>query len=310
MYFPYLRGRQFEMIALRELLENNLIGDKVIPIIEPVKPTPALAKTLKLYTEKKHKHALIMNPEVGEFISKIKEKTKEDSVVQDIYAELKSDYLIRAYIMKKTTPKQLSQKDNLEDFMIVNPKRDCMEDFLKVYRDFEPQYTLIPDDRIFSRKLHQSKILFTDKFQRATRNADYSQHEDEFFSEEHIYFEEDGFKGFSDYSIVGSEYSESGFAPFAVAIHIVYFDKERVLRIRHFVSESNDDINDPAGKFGEAVSKLKTWVMETKPDMTFGLNKFLECEKTGKYPGLGTVKKYSIMHHIELVNKFLEGEIK
>ena len=38
MYFPYLRGRQFELIALRELLENDLIGDKIIPIIEPIKP--------------------------------------------------------------------------------------------------------------------------------------------------------------------------------------------------------------------------------------------------------------------------------
>lgn len=27
MYFPYLRGRQFELIALRELIEKNLIGN-------------------------------------------------------------------------------------------------------------------------------------------------------------------------------------------------------------------------------------------------------------------------------------------
>ena len=26
MYFPYLRGRQYELIALRELLENNKLG--------------------------------------------------------------------------------------------------------------------------------------------------------------------------------------------------------------------------------------------------------------------------------------------
>ena len=94
MYFPYLRGRQFELIALRELLENDLIGDKIVPIIEPVKPTPTLARTLKLYTEKEHKHALIMNPEVGEFVSKVREKTKDDSVVSEICDDLKSDYFI------------------------------------------------------------------------------------------------------------------------------------------------------------------------------------------------------------------------
>lgn len=44
MYFPYLRGRQFELIALRELLEGKRISEKVIPIIEPVKPSSTLLK--------------------------------------------------------------------------------------------------------------------------------------------------------------------------------------------------------------------------------------------------------------------------
>ena len=52
MYFPYLRGRQFELIALRELLEDDLIGNKIVPIIEPIKPTSTLAKTLSFYSEK------------------------------------------------------------------------------------------------------------------------------------------------------------------------------------------------------------------------------------------------------------------
>ena len=309
MYFPYLRGRQFELIALRELLENDLIGDKIIPIIEPIKPTPTLAKTLRLYTERKHKHAVVMDPEVGEFVSKVKEMTKEDSTVRDIYDDSESSYFIRAYIMKKQTPQILLKKDNLDELMIVNPKRDCMDSFLEVYSDFEPRYTLIPDDRTFSRKVQQSKILFMDRFQKATRNADYSQNVDDFFSEDHIYYEREGFMGFSDYSIAGAEYNESGFAPLAVAIHIVYFDSDKVLRIHHFVSDSNNDINDPAGKFGEAVSKLEAWVIENKPHMTLGLKMFLDCKKSGRYPGLGSVKKYSIMHHLELVNKFLEGEI-
>ena len=37
MYFPYLRGRQFELVALRELLELDLISEKIVPVIEPVK---------------------------------------------------------------------------------------------------------------------------------------------------------------------------------------------------------------------------------------------------------------------------------
>ena len=36
MYFPYLRGRQFELIALRELVEKDVLSSKIIPVIEPV----------------------------------------------------------------------------------------------------------------------------------------------------------------------------------------------------------------------------------------------------------------------------------
>lgn len=37
MYFPYLRGRQNELLCLRELLDAGKLSSQVIPIIEPVK---------------------------------------------------------------------------------------------------------------------------------------------------------------------------------------------------------------------------------------------------------------------------------
>lgn len=310
MYFPYLRGRQFELIAIRELLENELIGNKIIPIIEPVKVTTTLVKTIQQYTENEHKIALIRNPEVGEFVLKLRErKNEQDKIVDEINKQLEAECIISAYLMKKHTPGQLMKKKNREKFMIINPKRDCMESFVEVYGSQEPAYTLLPEDRSFGRKAPNSKVIFVDRFEKAARNSDYGKIEDEFFSEDHIYYREEGFQGFSDFSIVGSEYNESGFAPLAVAIHIVYFDKNYALRVRHFVSDSNDDINDPAGKFGEAVGKLTEWVEETGQFKTKGLEELIECYKIGKYPGLGTVKKYSIMHHLELMNKFLEGEV-
>ena len=124
-----------------------------------------------------------------------------------------------------------------------------------------------------------------------------------------MYYIDDNFIGFSDFSIVGNEYLESGFAPRAVAIHIVYFDGENNLRIRHFVSDSNEDSKNPAGKFYEAVSKLYHWygTTETSLKMTLGLQSFLQHYKDQSYPGLGTVKKLSIMHHLELMGNYLNG---
>ncbi|MEE1319505.1 MAG: sce7725 family protein, partial [Ruminococcus sp.] len=106
-------------------------------------------------------------------------------------------------------------------------------------------------------------------------------------------------------SIVGKEYSESGFAPYAVAIHIVYLAEDKTLRIHHFVSDSNNDISDPANKFYEALTKLVAWNKEKKLN-TFAMQKFEDMYKNETYPGLGVVKKLSIMHHIELIGNHLD----
>lgn len=164
----------------------------------------------------------------------------------------------------------------------------------------------MPYDASF-RRIRGSRIMITDRFEpiKKDRNNDYRKNVDQFFSDDHIYFKDDGYFGFSDYSIVGKEYQDSGFAPYAVAIHIVYFDDDKELRIRHFVSDSNDDISDPANKFYEAVSKLVMWNKEKKLS-TEGMRGFEELYDSGAYPGLGVVKKLSIMHHLELIGEFLE----
>lgn len=130
-----------------------------------------------------------------------------------------------------------------------------------------------------------------------------------FFSEDHIFCEEEGYAGFGDYSVIGEDFLESGFAPYAVAIHIVYFAKDKSLRIHHFVSDSNDDILNPAKKFYEAVKKLSSWVKENNVPVTAGLSSFLEHYTNETYPGLGSVKKLSLMHHLELVGRYLD-EVK
>ena len=310
MYFPYLRGRQFELIALRELINNDCINSSVIPIIEPVKPTATLLKTIEAFVSKNREIAVILNPEVGDFIAKLAELRAENSKLANGLLNLieNNDKVIKSYIMNKDSAEFLSHDNNRENKLIINRDRDCLNDFLDVYERDMPRFTLIPDDRAFRRMVKDSKVLLEDCFNKKVRNVDYLDNEDEFFSDNHIYFKEENLVGFSDYSIVGEEFNESGFAPVAVAIHIVYFDKDNALRIHHFVSDSNTGIEDPAGKFGEALEKLVYWCEGYNVQDTLGLKGFYECFKSGKYPGLGTVKKYSIMHHLELVSNYLGGK--
>lgn len=252
---------------------------------------------------------MILNPTVGDFLKKLAELRKEQSkVAEDLAAILfNNEYVIKSFVMDDSIAEILKEKENKHQFLIINLNRDFLDNYLKIYDDSFPQFTLIPDERAFRRTISDHKIIFEDNFHKKTRNIDYIERTDEFFSDNHLYFKDEHYIGFSDYSIVGKEYNESGFAPVAVAIHIVYLDKTNALRIHHFVSNTNDGIDDPGGKFGEALEKLVFWCDEFNVPNTLGLEGFYDCYKSGKYPGLGTVKKYSIMHHIELISNFLGG---
>lgn len=311
MYFPYLRGRQFELIALRELAEEDRINEKVIPIIEPIKPSSTLLKTLQVFAEKDKEIAVVFNPTVGAFSKEIKEMRAEDSKVANELYELllNNDKIIKAYVMSKAISERLKTDINKEKNMIINLTRDSLDDFLEVYDGSLPRYTLIPDDRAFRHVIQDTKIFLKDNFKKQARNIDYLKNADEFFSDIHLFFQKENYVGFSDYSVVGEEFNESGFAPVAVAIHIVYLGKQKEMRIHHFVSDSNDGTEDPGGKFGEALEKLIYWCDKNNVKNTLGLKGFHECFSSGKYPGLGTVKKLSIMHHLELVSDFLGGEL-
>ena len=49
MYFPYFRGRQYELLALKDLATKGLITNSVHPVIEPVKLIPALKNSLTAF---------------------------------------------------------------------------------------------------------------------------------------------------------------------------------------------------------------------------------------------------------------------
>lgn len=300
MYLPIFRGRQYELLALREVVFANLISSKIIPIIEPVKVSSTLIRTIRAFIENERYIAIILNPGVGSWE---KERVKEgnQTVIADFEELIKNDYVIGCYYVN----------DTIKDFVLNNCALICnKQDYLPLYDNLNSHnilYNLIPDKSDFRRRIRTNRVLLDDHFPKRERNADYSENTDEFFSSDPFYFKDDGYVGFSDYSIIGQDYSETGFAPYAVAIHMVYIKGES-LRVAHFVSDSNSDTNDTAGKFFEAVEKLAKWNKNANLD-TRGIRELETYFKNESYPGLGTVKKCSIMHHLELVSKLL-GEIK
>lgn len=309
MYFPIFRGRQFELLALRECIERDILSRQIIPIVEPVKVSSTYTKTIDCFINANRSVAIIRNPQVGSWV---KDLGKESNLKlrEQAVAQLKNENVVSTFYV---TPRlsaciDVAKKNGIpiDSLMLLCNNPEYVDFYENVIGDQRPKYNVIPDKGDFRRRIRPNRVMCDDHFPKQTRNIDYSDIETEFFSSDHLYYEDDGYKGFSDYSVVGEEYSETGFAPYAVAIHIVYFDEKNVLRIAHFVSDSNDDISDPARKFAEAVEKLVKWNKIMKLD-TVGIRAFEDAYQNQTYPGLGVVKKYSIMHHLELMSRYLDG---
>lgn len=307
MYFSYLRGRQFELIAIRELMEQEVLSKDIIPIIEPVKLSSTLIKTIQVFSEHKRTIGIIYNSIVGNFANEIKEEKNAKLKEGLIKATKNNEYVLFVYLLKQNSDPSKFIMDHRENMATICLDKDSIPVYEKYFIDENEKFNLIPDESGFRRKIRQNRVLFDDKFNKQDRNNDYIDIDDEPFSEDHLYYLDDGYVGFADYSIVGNEYSDTGFAPYAVAIHIVYFDTDKSLRIKHFVSDSNDDISDPAGKFQEALIKLVEWNKE-KQLHTVAMSMFEDLFRREAYPGLGTVKKLSIMHHLELIGEYLDEE--
>ena len=62
MYYPYLRSKQNEMLALREIAQSTTIHySHIIPIIEPVRELASLDKTIEAMEKAAIPYAIILN---------------------------------------------------------------------------------------------------------------------------------------------------------------------------------------------------------------------------------------------------------
>ncbi len=312
MYYPYFRGKQYELITIRECA-HILKSANFIPIIEPVKETlSGLQKTLASVKEVEGEVIVVVNPFHGFHSS------NGNSILQLLDSEF-SDYpKISAGIL---LTEQLSIDDVKAIYSSVGDRNvsfihtgfseakalsndfgDAIENIRQVFHD---EYC----GKLYQKHFRKAeKVLLRDGFERRT-NREHP--EVEFFSDLHATYDLEGMDGFGDFLMVGDDYSETGGPAYAVAIHLTFIDpdKDDEMHIHHFVSIRQDDPKDPAGKFAEALEKL---IAELNSDNnkileTEAVQEFVDLHYRGHFPGLGYVKKLSMKHHIETLAHFFHG---
>lgn len=313
MYFPYLRGRQFEMIALREYAITRGNKNNIIPIIEPVKKTfNTMKRTLSTMIENEVKYALILNPLVGEIAKDktIKTEDSTDLIMGGLNEELKDNLQwIPAYILTDNYNdilENINKRDLNQVMIICSSYTDVNNaDFDTLITSERVDYIVAEENRKLKRLYGETKkiIRLDDKFKSEKRNKDYLEKKEEKFTDEYLYYEEDNYFGFSDYTVLPNEFKEGGSLPYAVVIHLTY-EKDSEVWISHFTSENNGDQSNIQGKFGEALRKVIKFVDEKKLQ-TSSIKELQTYYSSEKYPGLGMIKKISIKNHLELMNSII-----
>lgn len=312
MYHPYMRGKQYELLSLRESVDT-IATSKFSPIIEPVRESmEGLERCLKTLEEKKVQCQLITNPQNGDF-------SKSNELVKKLHAWLDENLVNFPKLIPTLYVDTETRLQQVQEFL--TKYQELKRDVAIIHFDFKDgkslgellnKFTCVKKNiffegttsRIYQRHFNNdkiSKVIINDGFQKRVRNKDHP--EDEHFSDLHSSYPALGFNGFGDFLVVGDSYSEGGGPAYTVAIHVTYLDTDSDMRIKHFKSNDSDTFTNPAGKFSEAVNLFNACY--TAADSP--LSKTKACEdlvalyNDKHFPGLGVLKKISMNHHIELM---------
>ena len=146
MYYPYLRGRQNELLCLRELLEAKKLSKCVTPVLEPVKFSSTFVSTLKKFAENERQNILIMNPAVGKIEDEFQKalvdskkadtdekRTKLKKLLDEYDSILKDKHICKAYLVDaETIDKVLKMSEaEREKLYLLNQNRGNDEFYIE-----------------------------------------------------------------------------------------------------------------------------------------------------------------------------------
>lgn len=309
MYFPYMRGKQFELAALKEVAPR-LNSTKVSPIIEPINDNiDRLCATIEVLNNHNVIPHVIINPQVGDLASD-------------------SPELLNVELSKRTVSFIPCIRLHNQNILYVNTLlqqliNDSVPFSLYLQEDIQSNITpytsnsvanIIQNLNRYSHSFRNSlprSVIVDSSFPSKPRNADYSR-APQFFSDAHVSYVTPMIQhqiGFGDFLTIDDAWSTSGGPAFVIALHITYIEQSNSnMYVKHSLSTKNpNDQSDPAGKFKEALQEMIDFANAT-PSLdqnTLGFQEYIKIHVNGTYHALGVPKKLSMMHHIETINNCL-----
>jgi hypothetical protein len=316
MYFPYLYGRRFELLALRDLVGELPLAGTAAPILEPVKNNPnELKRCLQVLGAQQVQTVVIMNPRHGDF---------RDGDSAQIRAALVEDFAQHPSLLPGFICDQRSGMREITNFLARYPNRDVAVLYWGPHLTIDELRRVVTERRIrFHISLHGQlaadlrtilpagkAVEVRDRFNSLPRNADYNG--SEYFTDGHLTFRQ-GAVGYGDFSVIGSTYRESGGPAHAVAIHAIFRQNQTgQLWVEHFVSDDVDrEVGSVESKYHQAAAKLVRAAARRRTEFgqNGGLAAYAADVQANYFPGLGENKRRQIRHHIAVNHHILRGDL-
>jgi len=308
MYFPYLRGKQFELLAVREMADAILSSGKVNPVFEPVRDlrsSNTLQRNVGEISKRGFPFTIVANPTVGD-IAGLTGTTDILDLISSL-RPLNESIRIGVCLTSEDEVSAISREISSLNFTpmidlfygssaIDSSSIEELSGVGSVQYHYGEDKNPIRRHRDLFRE--PRTVLLRDSFHRRDRNQDYCGIEPYIFSSDNVFFEEDGYTGFGDFQTIGAAFREGGSLPRVVAIHLTYRTSEdEAIYIKHFCSTPNGTSADTAGKYLEALEGLIEFV-DLNSISNPAIEMFRSHFNNRVFPGLGVIKKISIMNHI------------
>lgn len=308
MYYPYLNGGTQELRAVRDFCET-LAGavPHVSPIIEPSQTIiSSISRTISSLSRVGARCYIILNPphtELGEGCIKLRDACSPQYIV--------SSCCCPAYIVNDIDKIKVDIADKgYSGVMLIVPKGTSIDD--DKFRDLVSLQTV---DKIVASPASKSVmkiakgvgkdiILLGDKI--PTRDFTQFDRYDEAFSQDVFYFESEGYAGFSDYTALPDGFGEnSDTFPHIVTLHLTYRNGADKINVRHFCSTIESEYKSHMReKFTEAITGAVAF-FGGRTEAGSAIRALDDCVKNNWLQGMGTVKRWCILHHLELMQRIL-----
>jgi len=305
MYFPVIRGKQFDVLALRHVAAALAATDNVRPIVEPVRDQ---WNNLTAIADAGVSIAVVVNPQDGNY-SPLRQGGAPEAVPPSGVALYAHPNVTKAMIIAEATSAAdvaafVAATPDRRVFLVESVPRNRTPDPLAVALASNPDFYAIRRSAVPAPPNAAVNVDIQDHFNRADTNVNYPF--DEFFTTRHMTIAGDpSFDHFGDYLVQGEDYNDGGGGRARnVALHHVYMSgpMQSELRVRHYVSAQHPDIGTMwQDALTQLVADLPNLSALSPLNETATYDEYRALLATGNYPGLGKMKEYAFRHLLLLM---------